>query len=75
LSDTIKDSFRNSDREVVFVDPSVVDVETILGSLRSGVAAILLDRVRPVSRQIAAALAECRGLAASMSSPTVPPVG
>src|SRR5260370_3611968 len=45
-------------REILFVDPSVCDLDTILGSLRQDVEAIVLDPVRAPARQIAAALAE-----------------
>lgn len=42
--------------EVLFVDPLVDDLETITGDLRPGVKAIVLDRLTPAARQIAAAL-------------------
>jgi hypothetical protein len=42
--------------EILFVDPSIADIETVLGNLRPEVHAILLDRHVPASRQIAAAL-------------------
>jgi hypothetical protein len=42
--------------EILFIDPPVDDPATILGALRPGVGAIVLDPARPVSRQIAAAL-------------------
>src|SRR5262245_55395266 len=48
--------------EVLFVDPSIPDLKTILNNLRPGVDAIVLDDVRPAARQIALALAERRGL-------------
>jgi hypothetical protein len=51
-------------REILFVDPGVADIETILGHLRPGVEAILLDPVRPAAHQMAAALAGERDLAA-----------
>ena len=51
-------------REILFVDPGVSDIETLLGHLRPEVEAILLDPVRPAARQMAAALAEERDLAA-----------
>src|SRR5271155_568338 len=51
-------------REIVFVDPGVSDIETLLGNLRPEVEAILLDRLRPATHQIAAALAGQRDLAA-----------
>src|SRR5579862_4366829 len=42
--------------ELVFVDPSVDDIETILSGLRPGVVARVLDPAMPVARQIALAL-------------------
>jgi hypothetical protein len=51
-------------REIVFIDPAIADIATIAGNLRPGVAAVLLDSARPAARQIAAALAGHRGLAA-----------
>src|ERR1700730_8274644 len=51
-------------REVLFIDPAVSDRGTILGNLRPGVEAILLDRTRPAAHQIAAALAGREGLGA-----------
>ena len=48
--------------EILFVDPSVSDLETILGNLRPEVHAIVLDGNRPAVRQIAAALETCEGL-------------
>ena len=42
--------------EIVFVDPSVDDIETIVCSLRAGVEAIVLDRAIPAARQIVLAL-------------------
>ena len=42
--------------EILFVDPSIDDIETILRNLRPGVEAIVLDREVPAARQIAAAL-------------------
>src|SRR5215469_10653292 len=50
--------------EILFVDPSVADVGSILSSVRMGVEAIVLDSVRPPARQIAAALATRRDLSA-----------
>jgi hypothetical protein len=44
--------------EVLFVDPAVSDLGTILGNLRPGVEAIVLDRTRPAARQMASALAD-----------------
>ncbi|MFO1061424.1 MAG: DUF4347 domain-containing protein [Dongiaceae bacterium] len=49
-------------REILFLDPAVDDRDTILGNLRPGVEAILLDAVRPAARQMAAVLAGRRGL-------------
>ena len=48
--------------EILFVDPSVSALETILGNLRPGVEAIVLDSARPAARQIAAALDGRHGL-------------
>jgi collagen type VII alpha len=42
--------------EILFVDPAVSDLETILGNLRPEVHAIMLDARWPAARQIAAAL-------------------
>lgn len=50
--------------ELLFVDPSVDDLETIIGGLRSGVKAIILDRFTPVARQIAVALRSVHNLEA-----------
>jgi hypothetical protein len=44
--------------EVLFIDPSISDIETILDNLRPEVEAIVLDTVRPAARQIALALAK-----------------
>ena len=51
-------------REILFVDPSVSDIDTILNGLRQGVEAIVLDPATPAVRQIAAALAGRYGLSA-----------
>ena len=48
--------------EILFVDPAVSDLETILGNLRPEVHAIVLDARWPAERQIASALAGHRGL-------------
>ncbi|RUY62285.1 DUF4347 domain-containing protein, partial [Mesorhizobium sp. M7A.F.Ca.CA.001.09.2.1] len=48
--------------EVLFVDPSVSDLQAILGSVRPEVQAIVLNGRRPAARQIAAALAGHAGL-------------
>jgi len=48
--------------EVLFVDPSVSDLDTILGNLRPRVEAIVLNAARPSARQIAAALKGREGL-------------
>ena len=48
--------------EILFVDPAVSDIATILGGLRPEVEAIVLDSSRPAARQISAALRERRGL-------------
>jgi hypothetical protein len=49
-------------REIVFVDPGVSDIETIVGHLRPEVEAVLLDPVRPAAHQIEAAVASRHGL-------------
>jgi len=51
-------------REILFVDPGVSDIATLLSHLRPEVEAILLDPARPAARQMSMALAEERGLAA-----------
>jgi hypothetical protein len=48
--------------EMLFVDASVDDLATILGNLRPGVEAVVLDRAAPPARQIAVALHGVRGL-------------
>ena len=48
--------------EILFVDPSVSDIATILGGLRPEVEAIVLGSSRPAARQIAEALHGRRGL-------------
>ena len=48
--------------EILFVDPAVSDIATILGGLRPEVQAIVLDSSRPAARQISAALRGRRGL-------------
>jgi hypothetical protein len=48
--------------EMLFVDASVDDLATILGNLRPGVEAFVLDRAAPPARQIAVALHGVRGL-------------
>jgi Domain of unknown function (DUF4347) len=48
--------------EILFVDPSVSDIATILSGLRPEVEAIVLDSSRPAARQIAEALSDRRGL-------------
>jgi len=48
--------------EILFVDPGVDDIATILTGLRPEVDAIVLDRTRPPARQIADALAERQNL-------------
>jgi hypothetical protein len=49
-------------REILFLDPGVSDIETLLSHLRPEIEAILLDPVRPAARQMAAALAERHAL-------------
>ena len=56
--------------EILFVDPSVPDLETILGNLRPEVEAIVLDARRPAARQMAAALEGAKGSTPCTSSPT-----
>ncbi|WP_322418096.1 DUF4347 domain-containing protein [Mesorhizobium huakuii] len=48
--------------EILFVDPSVSDLATILRNLRPEVEAILLDATRPAARQMARALEGRYGL-------------
>ena len=48
--------------EILFVDPAISDLATLLGGVRPGVEAIVLDPVRPAARQLAAALAGRSGL-------------
>jgi hypothetical protein len=48
--------------EILFVDPSVACVDTILSGLRPGVAAVLLDPAQPAAWQIASALKGRHGL-------------
>jgi hypothetical protein len=50
--------------EILFVDPAVSDLETILENLRPEVEAIVLGAATPVARQIATALAARDGLGA-----------
>ena len=50
--------------EILFVDPSVSDLQTVLGNLRSEVRAVMLEGRRPVAQQIAAALSGHEGLEA-----------
>src|SRR6516165_7022194 len=50
--------------EILFVDPRVSDIGTLLSHLRPEVEAIRLDPVRRAARQIATALAEENDLAA-----------
>src|SRR5215469_8540018 len=57
-------SARTRAREILFVDPRVSDITTLLSRLRPEVEAILLDPARPAARQMATALAEERELAA-----------
>ena len=48
--------------EILFIDPSVSHLKTVLGNLRPGVHAILLNERWPAARQIAAALEGREGL-------------
>ncbi|QKC85264.1 DUF4347 domain-containing protein [Mesorhizobium sp. NZP2077] len=50
--------------EVLFIDPAVSDIETIVAELRPGVDAVLLEHGRPAAQQMAEALACRSGLAA-----------
>ena len=50
--------------EILFVDRSVSDIDTILSGLRPGVEAIVLDAAQPATRQIAATLEGRYGLSA-----------
>ena len=51
-------------REILFIDPRVSDIGTLLSHLRPEVEAILIDPVRRAARQIATALAGEHDLAA-----------
>ena len=51
--------------EVLFIDPSVSDLNTIIQNLRPEVEAIVLDASRPVARQMAEALHHHHGLDAA----------
>ena len=63
ISDAIeKVSNMSFPSEILFVDPSVSDLETILRNLRPEVQAIVLDGRWPATRQIAAALGGRKGL-------------
>ena len=53
---------RERTREILFLDPGVSDIETLLAHLRPEIEAILLDPVRPAARQMAAAVAGRHGL-------------
>jgi hypothetical protein len=50
--------------EVLFIDPAVSDIETILAELRPEVDAVLLESGRPAAQQMAEALTCRSGLAA-----------
>ena len=52
------------EREVLFIDPGVSDIDTLVGHLRTEVEPIFVSRIRPAARQMAQVLAEERGLAA-----------
>ena len=58
--------------EILFLDPGVSDIETILGHLRPEIEAILLDPVRPAARQIAAPSPAVTISPQCTSSPTAP---
>ncbi|RWD96471.1 MAG: DUF4347 domain-containing protein, partial [Mesorhizobium sp.] len=48
--------------EILFVDPSISDLQTVLGNLRPEVRAVVLNSGRPPAQQIAAALDGHKGL-------------
>ena len=48
--------------EILFVDPSVSDIKTVLGNLRPEVRAVMLDGLQPAAQQIGAALTGHKGL-------------
>ena len=48
--------------ELLFINSNVDDIDTILGNLRTGVEAMLLDPAHPAAQQIAAVLEGRRGL-------------
>ncbi|TIW83664.1 MAG: DUF4347 domain-containing protein, partial [Mesorhizobium sp.] len=48
--------------ELLFVDPSISDLQTVLGNLRPEVRAVVLNSGRPPAQQIAAALDGHKGL-------------
>lgn len=50
--------------EIAFIDPGIDDLHTFLAGLRPEVEAIVLDGMRPATRQVAEALGSRRGLAA-----------
>src|SRR5437899_2378521 len=50
--------------EILFIDPAVSDIKTLLAGLRPGVDAVLLEPDRPTAQQMAEALAGRGGLAA-----------
>ncbi len=50
--------------EVLFVDPGIADLPTLLRGVRPGIEAVVLDTARPPARQVAAALVGRRGLVA-----------
>jgi hypothetical protein len=52
------------EREVLFIDPGVSDIDTLVGHLRTEVEPTLVGRVHPAARQMAQVLAEERDLAA-----------
>lgn len=62
LNKNIQDLVMARPCEMLFVDPSVSDLDTILGGLRPEVEAVVLDTARPAARQIAAALEGREGL-------------
>src|SRR5258708_18913427 len=56
VSATAKEETMAKRKEIVFVDPTIADIETFLASVRPGVDAIVLDPARSAPAQIAAAL-------------------
>src|SRR5207302_1947565 len=53
---------KTQSREIVFIDPTISDIDTLIAGLRPGLAAIGLDASAPAMAQIAHAVAGQRGL-------------